>query len=46
MTMTRYEMAPGGQNVHAPSSFASRAFDWVLDGFEPPELKEVRARKK
>ena len=37
---------PGGENARAPSPFAGRALDWMLDGFVPPELKQVRGRKK
>ena len=39
-TVVRYEMASGLPTALSPSPFASRALDWMLGGFEPPELAE------
>ena len=44
-TVVRYELAPDLPTALSPSPFASRALDWMLGGFEPPELAEVRERK-
>lgn len=45
MTVTRYEFPPDAENARPPSPAACLILDWMLDGFEPPELAEVRERK-
>ena len=46
MTVARYEFPPDAENARPPGPAACIILDWMLDGFEPPELNEVRELHK